>query len=43
LGVWAWTRSSFLVDVATQSFQLTVLEVGAMPVETFLSGGVRLS
>jgi hypothetical protein len=30
------------VDVATQSFRLTVLEVGAMPVETFLSGGVAL-
>jgi hypothetical protein len=31
------------VDAATQTFQLTVLEVGAMPVETFLSGGVHLS
>jgi hypothetical protein len=31
------------VDAATQTFQLTVLEVGSMPVETFLSGGVHLN
>ncbi len=31
------------VDVATQTFQLTVLEVGAMPVETMLSGHLSLS
>src|SRR5438552_3556446 len=31
------------VNVATQQFQLTVVEVGAMPVEPFLSGGVRLT
>jgi hypothetical protein len=30
-------------DVATQTFQLTVIEVGSLPVETFLSGGVRLN
>jgi hypothetical protein len=29
-------------DVATQQFQLTVVQVGAMPVETFASGGIRL-
>jgi hypothetical protein len=30
------------VDTATETFQLTVVEVGAMPVETFTSGGVTL-
>ena len=29
-------------DVATQSFQLTVVEVGSMPVETMASGGFEL-
>jgi hypothetical protein len=29
-------------NVATQQFQLTVVEVGAMPVETFVSGGISL-
>jgi hypothetical protein len=29
-------------DVATQQFQLTVVEVGSMPVETFMSGGISL-
>ena len=29
-------------DVATQRFQLTVVQVGAMPVETFNSGGIKL-
>jgi hypothetical protein len=33
---------SVRVDVATQQFQLTVVQVGAMPVETFASGGVSL-
>ena len=33
---------SVWADVATQQFQLTVIQVGAMPVETFASGGVRL-
>jgi hypothetical protein len=33
---------SVWVDVATQQFQLTVIQVGAMPVETFSSGGVSL-
>ena len=33
---------SVWVDVATQQFQLTVIQVGAMPVETFASGGVSL-
>jgi hypothetical protein len=32
---------SVWVDVATQRFQLTVIQVGALPVETFSSGGVR--
>jgi hypothetical protein len=31
------------VDTATQTFQLTVVEVGSMPVETFTSGGVALN
>ncbi len=30
------------VNVATQTFQLTVVEIGALPVETFSSGGVNL-
>lgn len=30
-------------DVATQSFQLTVAEVGTLPVETLVSGGIALS
>lgn len=30
------------VNVATQQFQLTVIQVGALPVETFSSGGVAL-
>jgi len=30
------------VDIATQTFQLTVLEVGAMPVETMQSGQLSL-
>jgi hypothetical protein len=34
ISVWA--------NVATQQFQLTVVEVGAMPVETFASGGIAL-
>ena len=29
-------------DVATQTFQLTVVEVGSMPVETMASGGFEL-
>jgi hypothetical protein len=33
---------SVWVNVATQQFQLTVIQVGAMPVETFSSGGVAL-
>jgi hypothetical protein len=33
---------SVWVNVATQQFQLTVIQVGAMPVETFASGGVSL-
>jgi hypothetical protein len=33
---------SVWVNVATQQFQLTVIQVGAMPVETFASGGVNL-
>jgi hypothetical protein len=33
---------SVWVNVAAQQFQLTVVEVGAMPVETFSSGGVEL-
>ena len=33
---------SVWVDLATQQFQLTVIQVGAMPVETFSSGGVHL-
>jgi hypothetical protein len=31
------------VNVATQQFQLTVLEVGTLPVETLVSGGVSLT
>src|ERR687887_678113 len=31
------------VDVATQSFQLTVVEVGTLPVETLLSGQLALN
>ena len=31
------------VDVATQTFRLTVVEVGAMPVETMLSGHLSMS
>jgi hypothetical protein len=30
-------------DVATQSFQLTVVEVGTLPVETLLSGHIALN
>jgi hypothetical protein len=33
---------SVWANVATQQFQLTVVEVGAMPVETFVSGGISL-
>jgi len=33
---------SVWVNVATQQFQLTVIQVGAMPVETFASGGYSL-
>jgi hypothetical protein len=33
---------SVWVNVETQEFQLTVLQVGALPVETFSSGGVDL-
>jgi hypothetical protein len=33
---------SVWVNVTTQQFQLTVIQVGAMPVETFASGGVNL-
>jgi hypothetical protein len=33
---------SVWVNVATQEFQLTVIQVGALPVETFTSGGVAL-
>ena len=33
---------SVWVNVATQQFQLTVIQVGAMPVEKFSSGGVSL-
>lgn len=33
---------SVWANVATQQFQLTVVEVGAMPVETFMSGGISL-
>jgi len=29
-------------DVVSQSFQLTVVEVGSMPVETMASGGFEL-
>jgi len=29
-------------NVATQQFQLTVVQVGAMPVENFVSGGISL-
>ena len=35
-------RVSVWADVATQEFQLTVVKVGAMPVETFVSGGLSL-
>ncbi|HYY33954.1 MAG TPA: hypothetical protein VE693_10315 [Gaiellaceae bacterium] len=31
------------VNVATQAFQLTVVDVGTLPVETFKSGGVALN
>jgi hypothetical protein len=34
---------SVWANVATQQFQLTVIQVGAMPVETFSSGGIKLS
>jgi hypothetical protein len=34
---------SVWADVATQRFQLTVVQVGAMPVETFNSGGIKLT
>jgi hypothetical protein len=34
ISVWA--------NVATQQFQLTVVQVGAMPVESFMSGGISL-
>jgi hypothetical protein len=34
ISVWA--------NVATQQFQLTVVQVGAMPVESFVSGGITL-
>ena len=30
-------------DVATQSFQLTVVEVGTLPVETLASGKIAMS
>ncbi len=33
---------SVWVNVSTQQFQLTVIQVGAMPVEAFTSGGVSL-
>jgi hypothetical protein len=33
---------SVWADVATQRFQLSVVQVGAMPVETFNSGGIKL-
>jgi hypothetical protein len=33
---------SVWANVATQQFQLTVIEVGAMPVETFVSGRIAL-
>jgi hypothetical protein len=33
---------SVWANVATQQFQLTVVEVGAMPLETFTSGGISL-
>jgi hypothetical protein len=33
---------SVWANVATQQFQLTVIEVGAMPMETFASGGISL-
>jgi hypothetical protein len=33
---------SVVADVATQQFTLTVVEVGAMPLETFASGGIAL-
>jgi hypothetical protein len=33
---------SVWANVATQQFQLTVVEVGAMPVERFMSGGISL-
>jgi len=29
-------------NVLTQQFQLTVVQVGAMPVESFMSGGITL-
>jgi hypothetical protein len=33
---------SVWADVATQQFQLTVLQLGSMPMESFSSGGVSL-
>lgn len=33
---------SIWANVATQEFQLTVVQVGTMPVETFESGGINL-
>jgi hypothetical protein len=33
---------SVWANVATQQFKLTVVEVGAMPIETFASGGIAL-
>jgi hypothetical protein len=35
-------RVRLWADVATQSFQLTVVEVGTLPVETLLSGQISL-
>ena len=34
---------SVWANVATQQFQLTVVEVGAMPVENFLTGGIKMN
>jgi hypothetical protein len=34
---------SVWANVATQQFQLTVIQVGAMPVETFSSGGIKMN
>jgi hypothetical protein len=33
---------SVWANITTQQFQLTVVEVGSMPVETFISGGISL-